>query len=103
MRKINVAITFDSEFKPTKHLHIKEDEKLTHYEGTFATDRFHPQERLSIIQVNEILVKEGQPPLTEEEEDWFINPTAISKDPSPEELQELSGFTVEKKIIYQKD
>ena len=102
MRKINLSTTINPKtYAPGVLLRIKDGDDLLEFKEEMKSDphKFTPEQQCKIDTCNELLTKNKQDVMTEMEEEYFIEPNPV-KDPSSEELQALSGFSVEKKITY---
>lgn len=101
MRKIKLAITHDDNtFQPIRNCYVKDGDNTETYSAPVPLEHFLKAELLTIFYCNQLLVDNNQPKMTAEEEEFLIHPMGQAKTPTPEELQELSGFKVEKKITY---
>ena len=117
MRKIRMGITLDSEtFDPFVSVILKEtpdsDVTILHKEAVSDQEvkfinkltSYSSRELYNIFFTNKILLEKGHAIMTDEEMDFFTDPTRtkhiekLIKD--PEDLQKLSGFMVEKKVVY---
>jgi hypothetical protein len=113
MRKITNQLGLDDfTFSPMIMIRMLEED------GTITElakiDPFNKQTKLpskytledwrKIEQCNKLLVDRGLSEMTEEENDWMIDPTGLRWKPlidtKPEDLERLSGFVVEKTIKY---
>jgi len=99
MRKM--YITREGSFNPYLLLRIKDgDEKREFKEPCeLKSQKYTAEEERRIASCNSILIKNFQSEMDEEETEYFINPTPTDP-PTNDELQELAGFSVEKKITY---
>ena len=113
MRKIVYGIDFDKErFAPFLQIKMREEDGtvsvLFREEMVSEIDsKYTPEQQAKINQVNQLLGMNGNPPMTEEECDWMLDPKSykayMDAEIQEEELQRLAGFKVEKKITYFND
>jgi len=102
MRKINIITSIDPKsYAPYMLLRIKDgDDRLEFKEEVqLPASKYTSAEIRRIDACNMLLLKNGQSAMKDDETEFFIHPI-VAKQPSPEDLQKLSGFSVEKKITY---
>ncbi len=66
-------------------------------------DKYTETQRRILNGINYVLEEQGQPLMTVEEMDWAADPYNVhgrEKSTTEADLQQLSGFKVEKRIIY---
>lgn len=109
MRKILLqhALKPDT-FEPTLSIVVKnEDGTKIVYKKTLTVEsdplsKYTEAQRTIINNINAMLKENDQPLMTTEEMDWAADPygqIAISTQTTEEDLQALSGFRVEKKLM----
>lgn len=86
---------------------ITELAKIPHTRDTVTLEKYTAADCRNIDQCNAALVQHELPVMSEEENDWMLDPTGLRWKPviktSPEEFERLAGFTVEKTIKYHDD
>lgn len=110
MRKIRLQVALNStNFAPTGTLVIKNpDGTKTVLKKEFKIEsdpmyKYTEEQRRTINTINYLLEENNMPLLTSEEMDWAADPDGLAERASKTtetELQALSGYRVEKKIIY---
>lgn len=107
MRKIINDVVLDPKnFQPIERVIVKENGQvsLLHknvYKET-PLDKYTAAQRERIIKVNAVLEKNGMSSMTDEEIDYMLDPIGNKLGGfgnTPEELQFLAGFKVEKRIV----
>ncbi len=102
MRKISITPGCDPvTFEPHVTLRIKDKHAKLEFKVSIVAgqSKYSAEEQRKIDACNSMLIKNGQDEMSEEETEYFNNPMPV-KQPTPEELQTLSGFKVEKTITY---
>jgi hypothetical protein len=86
---------------------IDEDGTSTHLEPREIIippqTKYTPAQLAQIDHVNTQLIEKGLPVMTEEESNYFIDPYINAPESTPDVLQRLAGFEVEKKLIKHDD
>ena len=108
MRKIILSQHINAEtFQPVINIILKTDEQVellaTHSIDlgiTYSRPKYTNVEQTKIDLCNQALQEKGYDVLTEKEIESMLYPMGRDKESTPEELQFLSGFTVEKVIKY---
>lgn len=110
MRKIRLQVVLNATtFAPTGTLVIKNpDGTKTVITKEFRLEpdplsKYTEEQRKTIYTINHLLEENSMEPLTPEEMDWVADPDGLAKranETTEAELQALSGYRVEKKIIY---
>lgn len=112
MRKICLQTVLNaSTFAPTSILVIKNEDgtktvfKKVHEFDNGPLSKYTAEQRMEIAKINHLLSENNQPEMTSEEMDWAIEGpfghwNKRAKETTEEELQLLSGYRVEKRIIY---
>lgn len=102
MRKITSCTVLDN-FAQLK-LIIRENGEVTQIIGTpkYNKLKYTAEQILAIRSYNEVLAQHNLPELTEEEEEYALDPlnSKAANNTTPEEFQRLAGFTVLKEIRY---
>lgn len=110
MRKIRLHVALNhTNFAPTGTLVIKNPDgtkTVITKEFNLKSDpmnKYTEEQRRTINTINDLLEENGMQLLTPEEMDWAADPDGLAERASKTtetELQALSGYRVEKKIIY---
>jgi len=103
MRKIIITKTIGPDYKTDiLNATIRENGKmikLPPYEEEHNNYR-KPEDIIKIQKCNQVLEQNHEPILSEEEEDWFLDPLKNNIKLSNDDLQKLAGFEVNKEIKY---
>jgi hypothetical protein len=108
MRKIILSQHIDPEsFQPSINIILKTDEQVEllashaiELGNTYPRPKYTQVEQTKIDLCNSALQEKGYNAMTEKEIESMLYPMGRVKDVTPEEIQVLSGFTVEKVIRY---
>ena len=109
MRKILAQVALDPKtFAPIATVIVKNpDGTKKVYKQEFDAqknplNKYTAEQQRHINGINYLLAENNEPPMTQEEMDWAVDPygqIAIESKTTERELQSLSGFRVEKQIL----
>lgn len=103
MRKFGAIALNEETFLPS--LTVKnEDGTIDHLPITIKESKYSEVDQKNLDKFDSVLAENNKPLMTDEEKDYWVKHLGsksyfnVDKEPTPDELQKLSGFILEKKI-----